>query len=109
LKTKTKAFELLNSPDIWCQESPAETAQDNKGDALDPRAVKWCALGSIQKVYPSARWEETMDHVLRALCVSEAGIAQMTKSDKGCCLMEWNDDPGTSFRDIREVLEKADV
>ena len=104
-----KAYELLNSPDIWCQESPAKAAQGNKVYALDPRAVKWCALGAIQKVYPPAEWEEAMDNVLRALCVSEKGIAQMTKSDKQCCLMEWNDDRGTSFGDIREVLKKAGI
>jgi hypothetical protein len=104
-----KAYELLNSPDIWCQESPAETAQGNKAYALDPRAVKWCALGAIQKAYPPAKWEQGMDSVLWALCVSEKGIARMTKSDKECCVMEWNDDRGTSFRDIQEVLKEADL
>ena len=104
-----KAYELLNSPDIWCQESPAETAQCKKVYAVDPRAVRWCALGAIQKVYPPVQWEEAMDSVLRALCVSEKGIARMTESDKACCLMEWNDDRGTSFRDIQEVLKEADV
>jgi hypothetical protein len=50
-----------------------------------------------------------MDGVLRALSVSERGIARLTESDKACCLMEWNDNRGTSFPDIREVLKKADV
>ena len=104
-----KAYELLNSPDAWCQETPAEAAQGNKVYALDPRAVRWCALGAIQKVYPPAQWEEAMDGALRALSVSERGIARMTKSDKQCCLMEWNDDRRPSFRDIREVLKEADV
>jgi hypothetical protein len=83
-----KAYELLNSPDIWCQESPAETAQGKKVYAVDPRAVRWCALSAIQKVYPPVQWEEAMDSVLRALCVSEKGIARITKTDKACCLME---------------------
>jgi hypothetical protein len=104
-----KAYELLNSPDAWCQESPAEAAQGNKVYALDPRAVKWCALGAIDKIYPPAQREEAMDRVLRALSVSEKGIARLNKSDKACCIMEWNDDQWTSFRDIREVLKKADV
>jgi hypothetical protein len=104
-----KAYELLNSPDLWCQESPAETAQGNKAPALDPGAVKWCALGAIQKVYPPGQWEEAMDSVLRTLSVSEKGIARMTNSDKVCCLMEWNDDRGTLFREIQEVLKEADV
>ena len=104
-----KAYELLSSPDTWCQESPAEDARGNKVQALDLNAVKWCALAAIQKSYPPSQWEEMMDRLLRALSVSEKGIAQLTKSDKACCLMEWNDDRAYSFRDIREVLIEADV
>jgi hypothetical protein len=108
-RIQMKAHELLRSPDTWCQESPAEDAQGNKVQALDPNAVKWCALAAVQKTYPPSRWEEMMDRVLRALSVSEKGIAQLTKSDKACCLIEWNDDRSYSFQDIREVLIEADV
>lgn len=104
-----KAHELLSSPHAWCQESPAEDTQGNKVQAFDPKAVKWCALGAIQKTYPPSQWEEVMNRLLRALSVSEKGIAQLTKSDKACSLMEWNDDRAYSFRDIREVLVAADV
>jgi alkylhydroperoxidase family enzyme len=104
-----KAYELLNSAGAWCQESPGETAQSKKVYAFDPSAVKWCALGAIEKVYSPAQWEQAMDSVLRALGVSEKGLAQLRKSDKACCIMEWNDDRWTSFRDIQEVLKKANV
>jgi hypothetical protein len=50
-----------------------------------------------------------MDRLLRALSISEAGLAQMTKADKMCCLMEWNDDGQTSFVEIREMLCMADI
>src|ERR1700737_628336 len=102
-----KAHELLNSPEVWCQESPAEDRQGNKLQALDPRAEKWCALAAVQKVYPPSHWGEAMDRLLRALSVSEQGLAQMTKSDKACCLMEWNDDRRSSFLEIREILLSA--
>ena len=104
-----KAHELLSSPDAWCQESPAEDAQGNKVEALNPKAVKWCALAAVQKSYPPAEWEPMMDRLLRALSVSEKGITQLTKNDKACSLMEWNDDRAYSFQDIREVLLEADV
>jgi hypothetical protein len=55
------------------------------------------------------QWEEIMDRLLRALSVSERGIGGLTKSDKACCLMEWNDEPEHSFRDIREALDVADI
>ena len=104
-----KAHELLSSPDAWCQESPGKDAEGNKVYALDPKAMKWCALGAIQKIYPPVQWEEMMDRLLRVLSVSEKGIAQLTKSDKACSLMEWNDDPRYSFPDIREALRRADI
>ena len=104
-----KAHELLSSPDTWCQESPAEDARGNKVPAFHPKAVKWCALAAIQKTYPSSQWEEVMDRLLRALSVSEEGIALMTISDKAGSLMEWNDDGKCSFRDIRETLLQANV
>jgi hypothetical protein len=104
-----KAHELLSSPDAWCQEAPAEDAEGNKVHAFNPRAVKWCALAAIQKSYSPKQWEEMMDRLLRALSVSEKGIAKLSKSDKVCSLTEWNDDRTYSFRDIREVLIDADV
>ena len=104
-----KAYELLGSPNAWCQESPGENAQGNKVEALDPKATKWCALGAIQRAYPPVQWEEMMDRLLRALSVSETGMAQLTKSDKACCLMEWNDDSRNSYSDIWEALQRADI
>jgi hypothetical protein len=104
-----KAHELLSSPEAWCQESPAEDALGNKVSADHPQAVKWCALGAIQKLYPPLQWEEAMDRILRALSVSEKGIVQLSKSDKACCLMEWNDNRSSSFQEIREVLLEADL
>lgn len=104
-----KAHELLSSPDLWCQESPAEDADGNKVSAFHPDAVKWCALAAIQKAYPPLDWEPAMDRVLRALSVSDKGIRQLSKSDKACCLMEWNDDRNSSFQEIREILVQADL
>ena len=36
-----------------------------------PRAIKWCALGAIQKLYLPSQRSEVMNQVLRALSVSE--------------------------------------
>jgi hypothetical protein len=104
-----KAHDLLSSPEAWCKESLGQDAQGDKVSALDPKAVKWCVLGAIQRAYHPLQWEEIMDRLMRALSVSEQGIAELTKSDKACCLMEWNDDSEHSFRDIREALDAADI
>jgi hypothetical protein len=104
-----KAHELLSSPETWCQESPAKDRHGNKLQAFDPRAVKWCALGAIQKTYPPPGWGEAMDRILLALSYSVEGIAQMSKTDKACCLMEWNDDSQSSFQEIRGIFLDADI
>jgi len=104
-----KAHELLSSTETWCQESPAEDRQGNKLKALDPLAVKWCALGAIQKTYPPTRWAAAMDRVLSALSYSDVGLDQMTANDKACSLMEWNDDRQSSFQEIREIFLNADI
>jgi hypothetical protein len=108
-RQKMKAYELLHSPSAWCQGSPARNLQGAKVQAFDPNAVQWCALGAIQKVYPKWQWEEKMDCLLRALSVSESGLASLTAADKMCCLMEWNDDHGCSFVEVREILIAADL
>jgi hypothetical protein len=104
-----KAHELLKSPEAWCQGAPAEDAHGNKVAALHPQAVKWCALGAIQKVYPPSQWGEAIDNLLRALSFSEQGLAQMNNSDKACSLMEWNDDSRSSFLEVTTVLASADI
>ena len=104
-----KAHELLSSPEAWCQESPSKDSHGKKIQAFDPRGVKWCAVSAIQKVYPAVQWEEAMDRLLRALSVSEQGLAHMSKTDKACCLMEWNDGRRTSFEEIRNILLMADI
>jgi hypothetical protein len=104
-----KAYELLSSPETWCQSSPARDHQGNKLQAFDPRAAQWCALGAIQKTYPPTSWAAAMDRVLSALSYSDAGLAQMTPNDKACSLMEWNDNHQSSFQEIREILLNANI
>jgi hypothetical protein len=108
-RQKMKAYELLHSPRAWCQGSPARNSEGTKVQAFDPSAVRWCALGAIQKIYPKWQWEEKMDRLLRALSVSESGLASLTTADKMCCLMEWNDGSGCSFTEVREILLAADL
>src|SRR6478752_5869668 len=52
------------------------------------------------RFYPPSQWEEAMNRVLRALSVSEKGIQQLSKSDKACCVMEWNDQRESSYREF---------
>ena len=104
-----KAYQLLSSRKTWCKESPAEDGQGNRMQAFDPRAVKWCALGAIQKTYPYSQWGAAMDSLLRGLSVSERGLAQMNKSDKACSIMERDDDQDCSFEEMSGMLKETDI
>ena len=104
-----KAYELLSSSDLWCQEAPAKDAHGHNVETFNSEAVKWCALAAIQRTYPSCQWEAAMDRLLRALSVSEKGIKQLSKSDKACCVMEWNVQRESSFQEIQQILLEADV
>ena len=104
-----KAHELLNAPQAWCQDSPAKDARGHKRYASDPRAVSWCALAAIHKAYAASQREQAMERVLRALDVSERGLARMSATDKACCIMEWNDDRQSSFPEVRAILRQAPV
>ncbi len=104
-----KAHEILTSPQKWCKESPAEDSQGSKLEAFDTRAVKWCALGAIQKAYSPAQWSYAMDSLLRGLSISERGLGQMNGSDKACCIMEWNDDSQCTFEEVNKTLLDCDI
>ena len=104
-----KAHELLNSPQAWCQHSPAKDACGNKRYASDPRAVSWCALAAIHKAYAPSQREPAMERLLRALDASDWALERMSAADKACCIMEWNDERQRSFREVRATLQQAQV
>jgi hypothetical protein len=104
-----KVFELLNLLVVQSEASSTEVWRGNQLEVLDSWAEKWCVLGAIQKAYPPGQWEQAMDRVLRALDVSEQGLARMSKYDKACCLMEWSDDCRSSFLEVRDILVLADI
>jgi hypothetical protein len=104
-----KAHVLFSSPETWCQEVLAKDARGDNVRPFNPKAVQWCALAAVQKVYPPSQWDEEMNRVLRALSASEKGIKQLSKSDKACCVMEWNDQRESSYHEIRKIFLEPDV
>jgi hypothetical protein len=101
-----KAYELLNLLMVRSEDSSPEVCRGNQLEVLDSWSEKWCVLGAIQRAYPPEQWEHAMDRVLRALNVSEQGLAlaRMSKYDKACTLMEWSDDCRSSFLEVRDIL-----
>jgi hypothetical protein len=104
-----KAYELLNLLVVRSEDSSTEVWRGNQLEVLNSWAEKWCVLDAIQATYTPELWEQAMDRVLRALNVSEQGLARMSKCDKACCLMEWSDDCRSSFLEVRDILVLADI
>jgi hypothetical protein len=104
-----KVYELLSLLVVQSEDSSRDVLRGNQLEELDSWAEKWCVLGAIHKAYPPEQWEQVMDRVLRALNVSEQGLARMSKYDKACCLMEWSDDCRCSFLEVRDILVSADI
>jgi hypothetical protein len=104
-----KAYELLNLLMVQSEDSSTRVWCGNQLEVLESWAEKWCVLGAIQKAYPPEQWELATDRVLRALNVSEQGLARMSKYDKACCLMEWSYEGRSSFLEVRDILVLADI
>jgi hypothetical protein len=92
-----KTYELLDTPEKWTKEV---FARDCKGDEVDPEspeAVCWCVKGALQKCYPNYddRWE--------------AAYHRLLEVRKYKHIVDWQDDPRTTYEEIIKVLKLADV
>jgi hypothetical protein len=46
-----RAWKLIAAPEQWCKGMNSQTDEGFGCHVDDPRAVRWCALGAILKVY----------------------------------------------------------
>ena len=98
------AVVLLKSPDKWAPGHLAETAQGDRTEPTDARAVRWgclgaliqaCALHNISADGPAFR--------SAMMCLHE--VAGLRRS--GRSLLDWERDPGRSHEDVLAMLRKA--
>ena len=54
-------------------------------------------------------FDNGLTHTASLYSPSDRGLAQITKSDKACSLMEWNDSRRCSFAEVKEILLSADI
>lgn len=92
-----KVKELLSDESKWTRKA---YARDSHGVMIEPRspsACCWCISGAIERCYQSyAKASEVSEKIKRHLPFGKTSI-------------DFNDDPATTFADIRRVLELADV
>ena len=94
--------ELLDSPEKWTRKI---SARDENGDYVEydsAWAVCWCLDGAIARCYSADQWERAWD------AISEA-ITELYGNERPCETVSFNDHTGTTFADIRRVIERAGV
>jgi hypothetical protein len=92
-----KAKDLLADEGRWMKEGFARAADGGSIMPDSPYAVRWCLSGALRRCYPEEfDFRRAYDNV-RALLPGNQ------------ILSEWNDLPGTTFADVKALLERADV
>lgn len=93
-----KAWELLDSPEKWCQNALALDAGGHIVlDCQSPRAVRWCAVGALLRCYGDR--------------TTEYGAARLKLYDiiGEEIISSWNNAPARTFEEVRNALIAADV
>ena len=92
-----KAYQLIDSPEKWCQSWIAEDRNGERVNHRSPRACRWCLLGAVARVY-GKRYTDVIQQVDRFL--DPAGRA---------CAVAWNDAPDRQWEDVYGVLRALDL
>jgi hypothetical protein len=89
-----KAYELLKSHRQWTRGAFARTARGVECDAADPRAVRWCLLGALQKCTEGHEYDRIRAAIRRELCTT--------------CIAVWNDERAT-YDEVIRLLRRLDL
>ncbi len=95
-----KAYELLSSPDKWCQGDFAKDAEGNSTKADSPAAARWCVVGALERCY---------DEYSFVALMNSPQIAAVLEVTGGSTLSSWNDHTDRKWQEVYDALKKADV
>jgi hypothetical protein len=104
-----KVKDLLTDESKWCKNLPAVDKEGRQTTTRSPTACKWCLMGAIVKCYV-----ETRPPFYESYCAARYKVLNAIREIHGNLYEEgyislFNDGPKTTFAEIREVLERADV
>lgn len=99
-----KMYELLDKPEKWTQGFIARDESSNPTAPLDDYAVCWCLLGALDKCYPRHYLEVRKINKTTECRLSEAIRKKYSKS-----LVQFNDNPNTTFDQVRSILLELDI
>ena len=89
----------------WCKGNAAEDANGCAVKISSPDAVRWCIAASLNVCYPRVNYKEfkTAKHKLYV------AVTSLTKFRGYDFEMEFNDNPSTTWTDVRRVLLAAGI
>lgn len=95
-----KIKDLLSDESKWIKRN---NAQDKDGNVVyidSDDACKFCLFGAVRRCYRTHYEQEQVADIINDIVVDN----NLSKN-----FIKFNDDPRTTFEDIRKVLEEADV
>jgi hypothetical protein len=99
-----KVKDILSDESRWTQGAAARNKRGELCSVLSPDATRFCILGAMARVYRSKHaMRECERRVADAIAAFGGRITYAIE------IGDWNDDPGRTFDDVRQVIEKADV
>lgn len=106
MEFKMTVQELLSDESKWTKGTFARDENNCNIDPYSKGAICWCIKGAIMRCY------EGDDEYWHANNEIRAAIAKLKYFDKPTIninIMGFNDNPNTTFADIRRVIEEADI
>ena len=94
-----KIQELLKNETCWTKRVDARNKEEYPVSAFNRYAVKWCLIGALNKCYSGQERFEMLNKLEKVLFSLHCDMS----------LSSFNDASSTTFKQIREVIEKADV
>jgi hypothetical protein len=94
-----KVYELLATPDKWCQWHFAVNASGMSVSSLSHDACRWCTSGGINFCYSDSNDRTKMYQKVVDVLQKRGFMA----------VADFNDNPNTKHKDILNLLKKLDV
>jgi hypothetical protein len=103
-----KVRDLLSDESKWCKGPTAVDKEGNPTFPLSSTACKWCLAGAIAKCYAEGSafrdtYRTPIDKITNIIHEIHGS------SRRGTSYVTFNEASETTFAEIREILERADV
>ncbi len=93
------------TPETWCKCLMAADDKNNWQPVDAPEAIKWCSLGWVSKVYGGF----SLEKMLKGIHINRKLTEYVNKHTNHRILQCFNDDPETTFEQIKEMFRTVNV